>query len=138
MRVSSATQPELVNIIVVGDRAILRFAENVTEEKREEETVFAYDEYQIETKNRAMLKISIEKNYEAWLAKAKQAEADILAAEVRDKRNKMLAETDFYFLTDRELDEPTKNSLGEYRQKLREITKQKNFPKEVNWPERVI
>lgn len=137
MRVSSATHPELVKIITVGDRAIIRFAENVIEEKREEDTLFSYDEYQIETKNRSMLKISVEKNYEAWLVKAKQAEADVLAAEIREKRNKMLAETDFYFLTDRELDVTTKTALGDYRQKLRDITKQEGFPKDVKWPERV-
>lgn len=135
MRVSSATKPESVKIITVGDRAIIRFAENVTEEKREEETLFSYDEYQIETKNRTMLKISVDKNFEDWLARAKQVEIDALAAEIRDKRNKMLAETDFYFLTDRELDVPTKVALGEYRQKLRDITKQEGFPKEVVWPE---
>ena len=135
MRVSSTTCPEPYKIIVTGDRAIIRFAENVIEEKREEETLFSYDEYQIETKNRSMLKISVEKNFEAWLEKAKQVEVDALAAEIRDKRNKMLAETDFYFLTDRELDVPTKVALGEYRQKLRDITKQKGFPKEVVWPE---
>ena len=138
MRVSSATKPELVKIVVIGDRAILRFAENVTEEKHGEDTLFSYDEYQIETKNRSVLKISVEENYETWLEKAKQAEADALAAEVRDKRNKMLAETDFYFLTDRELDVTTKTALGDYRQKLRDITKQEGFPKEVKWPERVI
>lgn len=135
MRVSSATQPESVKIIVTGDRAIIRFAENVTEEKREDETLFVYDEYQIETKNRSILKISVEKNFDAWLEKAKQVEIDALAAEIRDKRNKMLAETDFYFLTDRELDESTKKSLEEYRQALRGVTKQKGFPYNINWPE---
>lgn len=135
MRVSSATKPESVKIITVGDRAIIRFAENVIEEKREEETLFVYDEYQIETKNRAMLKISVEKNFEAWLVRAKQVEADVLAAEIRDKRNKMLAETDFYFLSDRELDSAKRSALEAYRQALRDITKQKGFPKEVVWPE---
>ena len=95
MRVSSATQPEPVKIIVTGVRAFIRFTENVSEEKRGEETIFAYDEYQIETKNRAMLKISVEQNFEVWLARAKQAETDLLAAQARDKRNKMLEETDF-------------------------------------------
>lgn len=135
MRVSSATKLEPVKIIVTGDRAIIRFAENVTEEKREEETLFVYDEYQIETKNRTMLKISVDKNFDAWLEKAKQLEVDALAAEIRDKRNKMLAETDFFFLTDREIDESTKKTLKEYRQALRDVTKQKGFPREVVWPE---
>lgn len=135
MKVSSATKPESVNIIVVGDRAIIRFAENVTEEKREEETLFVYDEYQFETKNRSMLKISVDKNYETWLEKAKQAEIDTLAAKARDKRNKMLAETDFYFLSDRELDSAKRGALETYRQALRDVTKQKGFPYEVKWPE---
>jgi len=135
MRVSSATKPESVKIITVGDRAVIRFAENVTEEKREDGTLFAYDEYQIETKNRTMLKISIEKNFEDWLARAKQAETDLLAAQARDKRNKMLEETDFYFLSDRELDSAKRSALEAYRQALRDLTKQKGFPYKVEWPE---
>ena len=135
MRVSSATHPELVKIITVGDRAIIRFAENVIEEKREEDTLFSYDEYQIETKNRTMLKISIEKNFEDWLARAKQAETDLLAARARDKRNKMLEETDFYFLSDRELDSAKRSALEAYRRALREITKQPGFPYKIIWPE---
>ena len=135
MRVSSATKPESVKIITVGDRAVIRFAENVTEEKREDGTLFAYDEYQIETKNRTMLKISIEKNFEDWLARAKQAETDLLAARARDKRNKMLEETDFYFLSDRELDSAKRSALEAYRRALREITKQPGFPYKIIWPE---
>jgi len=134
MRVSSATKPESVKIITVGDRAVIRFAENVTEEKREDGTLFAYDEYQIETKNRTMLKISIEKNFEDWLARAKQAETDLLAAQARDKRNKMLEETDFYFLSDRELDSAKRSALETYRQALRDLTKQEGFPYMVVWP----
>lgn len=137
MRVESTLRPEQVSIFVIGDRALLKFAENVQEVQKEDQLVYAYDEYQIETKNRTMLKISVDKNFEAWLEKAKQVEVDALAAEIRDKRNKMLAETDFYFLTDRELDVTTKTALGDYRQKLRDITKQEGFPKEVKWPERV-
>lgn len=135
MRVSSATKPESVKIITVGDRAVIRFAENVTEEKREDGTLFAYDEYQIETKNRTMLKISIEKNFEDWLARAKQAETDLLAAQARDKRNKMLEETDFYFLSDRELDSAKRSALETYRQALRDLSNQPGFPYKIIWPE---
>ena len=135
MRVSSATQPEPVKIIVTGVRAFIRFTENVSEEKRGGETIFAYDEYQIETKNRAMLKISVEQNFEVWLARAKQAETDLLAAQARDKRNKMLEETDFYFLSDRELDSAKRSALEAYRQALRDLTKQEGFPYKIIWPE---
>lgn len=134
MRVSSNTKPELVKIIVVDDRAIVRFAENITEENREEETVYFYDEYQIETKNRPTLKISVEKNFDSWMAKAKQAETDVLAAEIRRKRNSMISETDYFFLTDREIDAETKAALEAYRQELRDITDQKGFPYNVKWP----
>lgn len=135
MRVSSATQPEPIKIIVTGDRAIVRLAENVIEEKREEEMLFVYDEYQIETKNRTMLKISIEQNFENWLARAKQAEIDLLAAQARDKRNKMLEETDFYFLSDRVLDSAKRSALEAYRQALRDLSNQPEFPYKIIWPE---
>ena len=78
-----------------------------------------------------MLKISIEKNYAEWLAKAKREEYDKLASEVRAKRNQLLAETDYTCLADRQ---PT-DAMIAYRQALRDITKQNGFPYENKWPE---
>lgn len=64
---------------------------------------------------------------------AYQATLDAAAAEaVREKRNKLLAETDYLALTDNTLDDITM----EYRQALRDITSHVNFPylTDADWP----
>lgn len=61
-----------------------------------------------------------------------QAEKDEAAAQsVRAKRDKLIAETDFYMLPDA----PTPPAgLADYRQALRDITEQVGFPHDVEWP----
>lgn len=134
MKVNSTTRPLPYKIFVIKDRALIRFAENIVEEKREDGIMFAYDEFSIETKNRAMLKISIEENFESWVSRAKETEIESIAADVRDKRNLMLAETDSYFYTDRLIDDETRADLVKYRQELRDITAQPGFPSGVVYP----
>lgn len=46
----------------------------------------------------------------------------------RDKRDKYLAATDKYMIVDFPVDENTKEKIMEYRQTLRDITKDENFP----------
>lgn len=57
-----------------------------------------------------------------------------LAAQIRDERDKLIAETDYLVMPDYPLAETALNKVREYRQKLRDITEQKGFPKEVIWP----
>lgn len=61
-----------------------------------------------------------------------QAEKDEAAAQaVRAKRDKLIAETDFYMLADA----PTApEGLTAYRQELRDVTEQSGFPHDVQWP----
>ena len=132
MKVNSTTRPLPYKIFVIGDCALIRFAENITEQKNEDETIYSYDEFSVKTKNRAMLKISIEQNYAVWLEKAIQEERNILAAEIREKRTAMLLETDHLCLSDRP--EPPEE-VKVYRQELRDVTEQEAFPYAVLWPE---
>ena len=61
-----------------------------------------------------------------------QAEKDEQASlAVRNKRDKLIAETDFYMLPDAP---SAPAGLAEYRQALRDITEQAGFPHEVQWP----
>lgn len=54
---------------------------------------------------------------------------------MRDKRNKLLVETDWTQLKDSPLD----SDLWKiYRQKLRDITIQENFPWQIEWPEKPV
>ena len=69
-------------------------------------------------------------NYDELLELAKQHEIDTLANEVREKRNRLLEESDKECLSDRK---PSEEMIA-YRQALRDITKQKGFPYNVVFP----
>lgn len=62
-----------------------------------------------------------------------QTEKEEAAAQsVRNKRDKLIAATDYYMLSDA----PTPPAgLAAYRQALRDITEQPGFPFDIQWPE---
>ena len=137
-----------------------RFAENITEKQTEEEapqTYYEYDSYMLTVKNHSNLENDISNNYDDWLEKAKQLECDELAAEVRAKRDALLADTDKDFVLDRiNLNIPEKvtastmlnavedifsvlgsvgsGEMAKYRQALRDIPAQEGFPYNVRFP----
>ena len=63
---------------------------------------------------------------EAWAAGAN----DRLAAEEREKRNALLAETDYFGASDVTMS----SDMTAYRQALRDVPQQKDFPTSINWP----
>ena len=63
---------------------------------------------------------------EAWAAGAN----DRLAAEEREKRNALLAETDYFGASDVTMS----SDMTTYRQALRDVPQQKDFPTSINWP----
>lgn len=62
----------------------------------------------------------------AWAAGA----SDRLAAEEREKRTALLMETDHYALADVTMTDAMKT----YRQALRDVPQQTDFPTSINWP----
>lgn len=56
------------------------------------------------------------------------------ATEIRNKRDQLLRECDFYTMPDYPLEKKPKN-LKRYREALRDITNQPGFPNDVTWPE---
>ena len=58
-----------------------------------------------------------------------------LAAQVRAKRDALLAETDFLMMPDYPLGEEDSVALRTYRQVLRDVPTQEGFPTEVTWPD---
>lgn len=58
------------------------------------------------------------------------------AEDVRMKRNKLIAETDYLVLPDFPVNEYYRNAIIAYRQTLRDITKQTGFPNNVVWPKK--
>ena len=124
---------------------------------KDDQKIFVYDMYILETKNQNNLKERIKNNYDMWLDFVKQKEYDKLAEEIRTKRNKLLEDTDKEMCLDRlnlkmpkeltasnllvgmtEFFEGLANifngNMAKYRQELRDITKQEGFPYNVIWP----
>lgn len=133
---------------------------NHKEEKDENENIsYEYDAYNIKTTYRSTLGADISKNYEKWYNYAIQYEKDVLATEIRAKRNKLLNESDKELAIDRfsfefpeeitmlnilqviksffsVLSSITNGKWAKYRQQLRDITKQEEFPYNVEFPKK--
>lgn len=58
-----------------------------------------------------------------------------IAAQVRAKRDALLAETDFLMMPDYPLGEEDSVALKTYRQELRDVPTQEGFPTEITWPD---
>lgn len=56
------------------------------------------------------------------------------AAEARERRNALIAETDFMAMPDYPLDAEKKAAVLAYRQELRDVPEQTGFPRQIDWP----
>ena len=117
--------------------AEMRFRENIISKKDDKgNTIYSYDEYILAMTDRDGLEKIVQDNMEVWLAYAKQQETDNQAQAVRDKRDKLLADTDWTQTDDAPLSSEDKESVRKYRQALRDITAQSGFPQEIKWPDK--
>jgi len=130
---------------------------NLENENSETKKVYSYDVYILETSYRNNLSEIIENNIDKWLKDVKEKDYNEVAAEVRAKRNELLAETDKEMSLDRlNIKFPQELSMtniltglkeffdgfsnisngkvAKYRQELRDITKQEGFPYKIVWP----
>lgn len=138
------------------------FFDDIEEVTRKEEdgteyTIYSYYVYKMQIVNRDDLEAYINDNIDTWLQLAKNNFIAEKAAEIRAIRDKLLADSDKHVLIDRlgivvpeEINAATMltvlkdlfSSLGnvlngnwsKYRQELRDITKQENFPFDVEFP----
>lgn len=149
---------------LVNGHCTVYFFTNIQEESRQKEnenpqTIYIYDMYVIDRYYRENLKEDIETNYQLWLDFAKQFEYDEKAKEIREKRDKLLEETDKEMVLDRlKLNMPEdismtnlipgikefftsfkdifNSKMAKYRQSLRDVPQQEGFPYNVSWPEK--
>lgn len=56
------------------------------------------------------------------------------AAEAREKRNALIAETDYMAMPDYPLNAEKKAAVLAYRQALRDVPEQAGFPRQIDWP----
>lgn len=112
------------------------FYDNIEEITENEETKYSYDTYRITVNARANLEqlLENETEYKKWLEIAKNTEYSKLAEGIRLKRDKLLTETDWTQVTDSVLSKEKQKEYKEYRQKLRDITDQEEFPYNVEFP----
>lgn len=154
MRTESNIRPEAAEIEITANgiaEVILR--ENITEETREDATMYQYDEYRMTVPYRDNLLENVQKTLDAWITLARNAEYARLAAAVRAKRDALLAETDKEMCLDRlGLTSPEGSTftawigflktiasavfgpMAKYRQALRDIPQQEGFPYDVTFP----
>ena len=67
--------------------------------------------------------------------KTEEQKLNELATVIRSKRNLLLAETDYLLMPDYPISKEHLEKVKEYRQQLRDITKQENFPENVVFPD---
>lgn len=164
MKAESNLQPnnkfEIENII--DGKCEIVFFDNIQELEplEDNEKRYSYDTYRLKVNYRDELEQELNDNqdkYNKWLELAKNTEYNELASKVRAERNKLLAETDKEMCLDRMgLDIPdniTATNLltvvikvfkalreiligenAQYRQELRDLTKQEGFPYNVVFP----
>ena len=70
---------------------------------------------------------TLKKNHEPTL--------DELSSQVRAKRDRRIAETDYYMMPDYPSDPNNIEEMKAYRQALRDIPKQEGFPSKFTWPD---
>lgn len=167
MRVESRERP--ANSFILDNRKgnliEVTFFDDIKSEMRKEQDsdneveVFTYKVYKITTTFRDNLEKHIQNNLNDWLESLKEQEKNSLASEIREKRNKLLEESDKYMILDRltmnfpqeisltnvvsvlkdffkTLSNIKNGSWAKYRQELRDLPNQKGFPYDVKFPDK--
>lgn len=140
MQVESRVGPNRLKIeSLENGKLSVYFFDNIVEQEvvrmNEQQTIYVYDMYKITIENRPNLEQDIQNNFDVWLQFAKDCEYEKLATEIRTKRDKLLTDTDWTQVTDTVLNTEKQQEYKEYRQELRDITEQEDFPYHVVFPE---
>lgn len=109
---------------------------NIENKEKSEKVVYSYDVYTIEVLYRDNLEETIATNSDKWLKDIKEKEFNRVAMEIRKKRDDLLYATDKYTILDYPITEEDRKIILQYRQKLRDIPQQKNFPYNVEFPDK--
>jgi hypothetical protein len=109
---------------------------NIENKEKSEKVLYSYDVYSIEIAYRDNLEETIEVNYDKWLKDIKEKDINELATQIRKKRDELLYATDKYTISDYPITEEDRKVILQYRQKLRDIPQQENFPYNVEFPDK--
>ena len=72
---------------------------------------------------------------EAWQGEVTVEEVPETADEIRTRRDRLLAATDWAVLPDSPLDAQSLDAVKTYRQALRDVPQQEHFPGAITWPQ---
>lgn len=72
---------------------------------------------------------------EAWRGKVTVEEVAETADDIRARRDRLLAATDWAVLPDSPLDAQSLDAVKTYRQALRDVPQQEHFPGAITWPQ---
>lgn len=64
-----------------------------------------------------------------------ESDDSMVAKAIRDKRDNLIDETDYYLMPDYPSNPQNLEELKVYRQALRDVPKQEGFPRDVRWPD---
>ena len=129
-----AERPPEFTVAHEGTDAVIVFYTHVEEEQREESTVWTAISWVIKRPWLDNIVSRISANVQKWLEEAMQESYDVVAEEVRAQRDILLYETDWTQVSDNALSPEERQRWAEYRQALRDVTAQENFPYDVEWP----
>lgn len=96
-----------------------------------------YEKYNITVNYNTNLLAQIESDYSTWLKKAKNLEKEIESNKIRDYRDSLLNNCDLQHCNPEKwtaMSDTEKLSWANYKQSLRDIPTQSEFPYTVNWP----
>ena len=96
-----------------------------------------YEKYNITVNYNTNLLAQIESDYSTWLKKAKNLEKEIESNKIRDYRDSLLNQCDLQHCNPEKwtaMSDDEKLSWANYKQSLRDIPTQSEFPYTVNWP----
>lgn len=149
MKTESNTYPEKLKITKFNEEqkcVLIVDMDSVVEKTRDEEVYYEFDAFEMFTQ---ATNEYITEKVDELLQLLKTKEYNDLADAIRGKRNQLLLDSDKYMVIDRlNLDTSSAikflaslknifaNNWTYYRQALRDITSQPNFPYEVSWPQK--
>lgn len=123
--------------IVINDK-IIKVDETRIDGDEKEVTMpkYMYNSYRVTITYRETIESELEskEGYKAWLNFVVNQATDEKAKEIRTKRDKLLADTDWTQMKDTALSQEKQEQYRIYRQLLRNIPEQKGFPYDVVFP----
>lgn len=134
MKITSNVEPSFT--FVRGRPCIITFVENITDNT---DGTWTYDQYTLAADWRVNLQAQISGYYDDWLQKAKDAEYNAEASKVRAYRDGLLTECDTLYCNAENwalMDKATRTAWQTYKQALRDVPEQQDFPYSVAWPVR--